>query len=68
MNDLSPEQLRAEAEKLDRLVQRHARHGVVGPAREDHVPLPLTTRDTRTLTERDRHTPRQAVQEAVGDV
>jgi hypothetical protein len=55
MNDLSPEQLRAEAEKHDRLVQRHARHRVIGPAPEDHVPLPLTTTGTRTLTERDRH-------------
>jgi hypothetical protein len=53
---LSPEQLRAEAEKLDRLVQRHARHRVIGAAPEDHVPLALTTTDTRKLTERDRHT------------
>jgi hypothetical protein len=39
---LSTEQLRAEAEKLDRLVQRHARHRVIGAAPEDHVPLALT--------------------------
>jgi hypothetical protein len=55
MNDLSREQLRAEAEKVDRLVQRHARHRVLGAAPEDHMPLPLTTADTRKLAERDRH-------------
>jgi hypothetical protein len=55
MNDLSPEQLRAEAEKFDKLVQRHARHRVIGAAAEDHVPLPLTI-DTRKLTAKDRHT------------
>ena len=52
---LSPEQLRAEAEKVDRLVQRHARHRVIGAAAMDHVPLPLTF-NTRKLTEKDRHT------------
>jgi hypothetical protein len=56
MNDLSPEQLRAEAEKVDKLVQRHARHRVIGAAQEDHVPLPLTTTDSRKLTEKDRDT------------
>jgi hypothetical protein len=55
MDDLSREQLRAEAEKLDKLVQRHARHRVIGALAEDHVPLPLTT-DTQRLTEEDRHT------------
>jgi hypothetical protein len=55
MNDLSPEQLRAEAEKLDKLVQRHGRHRVIGAAAEDHVPLPLTF-DLQKLTEKDRHT------------
>jgi hypothetical protein len=52
---LSREQLRAEAEKLDKLVQRHARNRVIGALAEDHVPLPLTT-DTQRLTEEDRHT------------
>jgi hypothetical protein len=54
MNDLSPEQLRAEAEKVDRLVQRHARHRVIGAEAEDQVPLLLTI-DTQKLTEKDRH-------------
>ena len=52
---LSPEQLRAEAEKVDKLVRRHARRRVIGAAAEDHVPLPLTF-SSRKLTEKDRHT------------
>jgi hypothetical protein len=55
MNDLSPEQVRAEAEKFDKLVQRHARHRVIGAAPEDHVALPLTI-DTEKLSQKDRHT------------
>jgi hypothetical protein len=50
---LSPEHLRAEAEKVDELVQRHARHRVIGAVAEDHVPLPLTfNRQKLTRTER----------------
>jgi hypothetical protein len=52
---LSPEQLRAEAEKVDKLVQRHARHRVIGAEAGDHVPLPLTF-NAQKLTEKDRHT------------
>jgi hypothetical protein len=55
MNDLSPEQVRAEAEKFDKLVQRHARHRVIGAAPEDHVALPPTI-DTEKLSQKDRHT------------
>jgi hypothetical protein len=53
MNDLSPEQVRAEAERFDKLVQRHARHRVIGAAPEDHVALPLTM-DKGKLSEKDR--------------
>lgn len=52
---LNPEQLRAEAEKVDRLVQRHARHRVIGAEAGDYVPLPLTV-NTQKLAEKDRQT------------
>jgi hypothetical protein len=53
---LSPQQLRAEAEKYDRLVHRHARWRAIGPAPEDSEPWPLTTRSAQQLTVDDKIT------------
>jgi hypothetical protein len=52
---LSPRELRAEADKHDRLVHRHARNRIVGSLPEDSEPWELTT-DTKRLTVDDRHT------------